>query len=54
MGFYVSEKRQALPEELLLIIDGLMQESSAMVQREIEGNEGRSSISFRVPKFRAS
>jgi hypothetical protein len=34
MVLYASEKRQALPEELLLIIDALMQESGAMVAGE--------------------
>jgi hypothetical protein len=34
MGLYGSEKKQALPEELPLIIDGLMHESGAMVAGE--------------------
>jgi hypothetical protein len=57
MVFYGSEKRQALPEQLLFIIDVLMQKSSAMVQGEIGSNAGArspSSPGFKVGAVKLS
>jgi len=51
MGVYGSEKRQALPEELLSIIDGLMPESGAILAVEISGNEEGRFRGFTVSRF---
>jgi hypothetical protein len=41
MALYGSEKRQALPHELALIINGLRAKSGAIMIGEIRGNEAR-------------
>jgi hypothetical protein len=51
MGLYGSEKRQALPEELSSIIDGLMLESRAISAAEIRGNEEGRFRGFAVSRF---
>jgi hypothetical protein len=53
MGLYGSEKRQALPEELFLIIAGLRPESGAIWQVEIGGNGGRQGFKAgRISRFK--